>query len=246
MQVAFAARLPPPSETLVAPGAAETAPPPQVVEAFGVEATTSPFGSVSVNAMLVSATAPAAVLGMVIVSVDVPPVVNVAGENDFEITDGVLIVRSAVVGALFVTFCVSVSALAGIVLVYVPDTMPVTDVMMVHVAAAARLPPLKATVVLPAVAVTVPPQVVDAFGDDATVTPLGNVSVNAMPLRATAPASVFGMVIVNVEALPELIDVGENAFVIPSGAVIVRSAVVGVVLVTFCVSLSALAGMVLV
>jgi hypothetical protein len=125
--------------------------------------------------MLVSATAPTAVFGMLIVSVDVLPVLNVGGENDFEITDGVLIVRSAVVGAMLVTFWVSVSALAGIVFVYVPLAVPVTDTTMLHDAPAARLPPLSATVVPPPVAVTVPPpQVVDAFGADATVTPTGN------------------------------------------------------------------------
>ena len=81
-----------------------------------------------------------------------------------------------------------------------PVAVPVTDTVIVHVAFAARLPPLSATLEPPAVALTVPPpHVVDAFGVDAIVTPAGNVSVNDMPLSATAPASVFGMVIVSVD-----------------------------------------------
>ena len=112
----MAARLPPLSDTLVAPGVAVTVPP-HVVDAFGVDATVTPAGKLSVSAMPVSATAPTAVFGMVIVSVDVLPVVNVAGENDLVMLDGAVTVRSAVVGAVLVTFCVSVSALAGIVLV---------------------------------------------------------------------------------------------------------------------------------
>ena len=73
----------------------------------------------------------------------------------------------------------------------------------------------------------------------------GNVSVNDMPLSATAPAAVFGIVIVSVDVAPEAIDVGENALAMATGAVAVSVAVAGVSLVTPCVSVSAPAGITL-
>jgi len=67
VHVALAAIVPPPSATLDPPAVAVAAPAGQVVEAYGVEATVTPAGSVSVKATPVSATAPGAVLGIVIV-----------------------------------------------------------------------------------------------------------------------------------------------------------------------------------
>ena len=103
--------------------------------------------------------------------------------------------------------------------------------MIVHVPAAATVPPASATLPLPAIAVIVPPvQVVDALGGVATTTLTGNVSVSAIPLNAAAPEAVFATVIVNVEDAPDAIDVGENAFVRVGfgGAVNVSLPVVGV------------------
>ncbi len=67
-----------------------------------------------------------------------------------------------------------------------------------------------------AVVVTVPPQIVaDAF---ATVSPVGNVSVNATPVKATA--FVAGFVIVNVSEVVAFsgIVLGLNTFAIDGGA----------------------------
>jgi hypothetical protein len=127
-------------------------------------------------------------------------------------------------------------------------TVPVTLTVIVQDALAATEPPLSATLPLPATAVTVPaPQVVAALGVAAIDTPLGSVSVKAMPLSATAPEAVFGIVIVSVEVPPAVIDVGENAFAIESAAgVIVKFAVAALPFETLCVSLRLADGMLLV
>jgi hypothetical protein len=102
-------------------------------------------------------------------------------------------------------------------------TVPVTLTVIVHEALTASEPPLKATLLPPAVAVTVPPHVVAALGVAAIVTPVGNVSVRPIPPSATAPEAVLGIVIVSVEVPPEVIVVGENALLSESEAgVIVR------------------------
>jgi hypothetical protein len=238
-----AATLPPLSVTV--PPLAATVPAPHVVDAVGVDATVTPLGNVSVNIIPLSATEPVAVLGMVIVSVDVPPEGIDVGENALVIPTGAVTVRLAVAGVVLVTFCVSVSEFGGIVLVYVFVAVAVTGTVIEHVPPAATLPLLSVTV--PPVATTVPPpHVVDAVGVEATVTPLGNVSVNVIPLSATEPAAVFGIMMVSVDVPPDGIDVGENAFVIATAVFMLRFAVAGVAFVTPCVSVSALAGIVLV
>jgi hypothetical protein len=95
------------------------------------------------------------------------------------------------------------------------------------------LPPESAT--LPPDAVAVPPQVVAAFGVTAAVTFVGNVSVRATPLNATALVAVFATVIVRVDAPPKTIDVGEKVFAIATGGATVNVAVAGALLVTPCV-----------
>src|SRR5712692_5501787 len=66
---------------------------------------------------------------------------------------------------------------------------------------AATVPPLRPTVVPPAVAEKVPPQALDALGGLDTCKPAGRLSVNASPVRANAE---FGLLMVNVRvvALP--------------------------------------------
>lgn len=118
VHVALAASVPPPSATLVSPAAAVTVPAGQVVAAFGVAAIVTPEGNVSVNATPKSATAPGAVLGMLIVSTDVPPAAIVAGEKALlRAMAARLIVRVAVAVGEFETPCVVVNAFAAIVLV---------------------------------------------------------------------------------------------------------------------------------
>jgi hypothetical protein len=97
----------------------------------------------------------------------------------------------------------------------VPVLLPVTSTVTVQVmspvfaGADASEPPLNCTLPLPAAAVTVPPQVVDAFGVAAIVIPLGKVSVR---LIGESPVELkLWIVIVKVEVPPLMIVVGENA-----------------------------------
>ena len=118
VHVAPAASVPLASATLVPPASAVTVPAAHVVAAFGVVAIVTPEGSVSVSATPESATAPAAVLGMVIVSTDVPPAEIDAGRNALlRAMAARLIVKLAVAVAEFETPCVFVNAFAAIVLV---------------------------------------------------------------------------------------------------------------------------------
>ena len=125
--------------------------------------------------------------------------------------------------------------------------LDVTLTVTVQLAPAPTLPPLSATLEPPAVADAVPlPHVVEAFGVLPAVTPLGNVSVNATPVSATAFAAVFATVIVKTDVPPTEIGVGLNALLsVTFGALTTSVAVAAVVFVAPCVLVSALAGMVL-
>ena len=126
--------------------------------------------------------------------------------------------------------------------------MPVTFTVIVQVAAAASEPFASAMLVPPAVAVTDPaPQVVDAFGADAIVTPDGSASVNATPESATLPIAVLGMLIVKTDVSPAEIVAGANASlsVVPARWML-RSAVAGAAFETPCVVDSAFAAIVFV
>jgi hypothetical protein len=83
------------------------------------------------------------------------------------------------------------------VFVTVPAWVPVTLSAIVHVEpGVAMLPPVTLTLVEFAAAVTVPPQVFDTPGVDATCRPFVSVSLNAMPFSAVVLFA--GFVIVNV------------------------------------------------
>src|SRR5437588_10901344 len=74
---------------------------------------------------------------------------------------------------------------APVVLVTVPDCVPVTFTTIVQVApGVAILPPVRLMLVEFAAAVTVPPQLFVTPGVDATCNPLVNVSLNAIPFSA--------------------------------------------------------------
>lgn len=92
-----------------------------------------------------------------------------------------------------------------------------TGTVIVQVALAPTLPPLSDALVAPGAALTVAPpavlQVVVAAGDAATVIPDGRLSVSDTPVRATAPAAVFAIVIVSVDVPPPAIGLGLNALV---------------------------------
>jgi hypothetical protein len=208
-----------------------------------------PLGSVSVSAIPLSATEPAAVFGIVIVRTDVPPAGMVAGAKAFaSVMLFSVIARFAVAGAEFETPCVVVSALAAIVLVYDAAVAPVTLTVIVQVPFAFNVPADNATLAEPAAAATVPPsQVVAALGVEAIVRPLGSVSVSAMPLSATEPAAVFGIVMVSVEIPPAGMVAGAKAFAsVMVLRLTVRFAVADAGFVTPCVVVSALIGIVFV
>jgi hypothetical protein len=112
-----AARVPPESVTDVAAGAAATVPAPHVVAAFGVGATWTFVGKVSVSDIPASATASEDALTTCIVSVEVPFVAIATGANVFAIPTPELLptLSDACAGAAFVEPCASESEDAGIV-----------------------------------------------------------------------------------------------------------------------------------
>ncbi len=190
-----------------APAAAVSVPPVQVVEALGVAATSTPVGRLSVKLRDV-ASPPLALLLMVKVTVDVPPMPIDAGANAL-----------AKVGAVAVTVRFTavesdgpndeLRVMTG--LVWVPVAVPVTSTVTVQLADAAAVPEAKLMVLLAATAVGVPAaQVVAAFGVAATTTPVGRLSVNDRPV-ASEPLAVLLMVKVTVELLPMTTLAGANA-----------------------------------
>jgi hypothetical protein len=214
VHVLAAATDPPLSESEELPATPVTVPL-HVVARFGTAAIVMPLGSASASAIPESAIAPEAVLLIVTVSVDVPPDVIDVGENALLRLTGGATVKTALAGDALVAPCVVVSALAGIVFVYVPAADAVTFTAIVHVAFAPTLPPLSAADDAPATAVTVPPvHVVEADGVVAIVTPDGKLSVRPMPLSAAAPLAVFATVIVNVDVPPGAIEDGLKLFAI--------------------------------
>jgi hypothetical protein len=135
-----------------------------------------------------------------------------------------------------------VIALAAVVTVNEPRLLPVMATVTVHVAPTASVAFASENVVAPPVALTVPlAQVVDAPGDDASVTPAGSVCVKASAVRAIALVPVFAIVMVNGDVPVATIDAGENALVTVSGdGVLTESvALVGARFVTFCVVVTA-------
>src|SRR5947209_16669074 len=119
---------------------------------------------------------------------------------------------------------------APVVLVTVPDCVPVTFTTIVHVLpGVAMLPPVRLMLVELAAAVTVPPQVLLTPGVDATCKPLVNVSLNATPFSALVLLA--GLVIVNVTVVVpfSVIFAAPNALLIVGGATTFNSAVLLVV-----------------
>jgi hypothetical protein len=180
-QVLLIAIVEPVKETLPEPATAVAVPPHVFASPFGV-ATTSPAGSVSVNATPVSAAVFAA--GFVVESVsEVVPfsgmktapkaLVMEGGASTVRLADAVPPVPPSVE----VTF--------PVVLFLVPAVVPVTLTENVHDALAARVPPNRLTVPEPAVAVIVPaPHVpVNPFGVE-TTKPAGSVSLKPTPVSA--------------------------------------------------------------
>jgi len=104
----------------------------------------------------------------------------------------------------------SVELIAPVVLLLTPVVVAVTSTFTVQFEFAARVPPVKVSVVSPALGVKVPPQAVVALGVAATCNPDGRVSLNAIPVKAVVR---FGLVMVKVrvDTPPVQIVVGLNA-----------------------------------
>src|SRR5581483_3792474 len=233
---ALEATVPPDRLTEPEPAVAVAVPPHVFVKPFGF-ATTRPAGRLSVNDNPVSATL---VFGLVMLMVsDVVPfsgilvapntLVTVAGEA----TISVAVLLVAPVPPL-------VELTAPVVLVTVPDCVPVTFTTIVHVdPGVATLPPVRLMLVELAAAVTVPPQVLLTPGVDATCNRLVSVSLNAIPFSAVVLLA--GLVIVNVTVVVPFSAVfaAPNALLIVGGATTFRVAVLLVVPVPPCVELIA-------
>jgi hypothetical protein len=86
----------------------------------------------------------------------------------------------------------------SLIFVYSPATFPKILTEMVQDAVAAKLPPLQVIVGPPAMAVTVPLQVVDRPLGVATRSPLGRLSVKPTPLKALVE---FGLLMLKVRVL---------------------------------------------
>jgi len=119
------------------------------------------------------------------------------GLNALVMVGGLATVRVAVLLAAPVPPLVELTA--PVVLGIIPVCVPVTFTAMVHeVPGVAMLPPVRLMLVLPAVAVTIPPQVLLTPGVPATCSPFVNVSVNATPLSAVVLAAGLPIVKVSV------------------------------------------------
>src|SRR5581483_7488119 len=173
------ARFPPVRLILMPPAFAVIVPAPQVpVSPVGV-AMASPVGNVSVKPMPVSPTVLAAGLVTVKLRVVVPP----SG------TDGapkaLVIIGGATTGILAVAVFpapLSSAVTAPVVFVCWPAAVPVTFTPNVHESVAGSVAPDKLIVLVPAVAMMIPPPQlpVETAGVD-TTRPAGNASLNATP-----------------------------------------------------------------
>src|SRR5258706_4103465 len=199
--------LPPPPTAVAAP-----VPDGHVVVTFGVAATSTLAGSVSVKLMPDCAGLPAPLV-IVKVSVEVPPASIVVGAkalfNDACTTVSVWLVTPFAMPPIAVTLAAP--------LVYTAAVVLVTSTLTVEVEApTAELPPLPpmVKVPVPAAAVTVgaPPQLFTTFGVPAMTRLAGQVSVKVRLVRASDPA---GLVTVKVSVLtcPTPMVVGAKALV---------------------------------
>ena len=195
----------------------------------GVPATVMPSGNVSVNPTPVTVVPDATLFGLVIVNVNVelPPGIVFAGANALAITGGATTVNVGVL--LVVPVPPSVEVIVPVVFGFAPGVVPVTLTWNVHDDPAAgdavSEPFDRLTMLVPAVAEIVPiPQAPTTTGGDATTSPVGSESLNAIPFNADA---VFPFVIVNDSEVVPLrgMVAAPNALLIVGGAITVRFAV---------------------
>ena len=115
--------------------------------------------------------------------VDVPLTGTVDAPKDLEIVGGDATTKLAVL--LVVPVPPLVELIAPVVLLTVPDCVPMTFTVTVQVLEAEIAPPDRLIVVVLAAAVTDPPQVSDTPGAEATCSPLRRESLNATPVSDT-------------------------------------------------------------
>ena len=187
-------------------------------------ATVRPVGKVSVNATPATATALAAGFVMVNVSEVVAFKAIFAGLNTFAMVGGATTLIEAVAGAPVPP---SFELTLLVVLLCVPAAIPVTFTEKLQDAFAARVPPARAMLFVPAVAVTVPaPQeLLKPFGVEMT-SPEGNASLNTRPVRADVR---FGLLMVKVSEVEPFSGMltAPNVLVIAGGALTVKEAFAG-------------------
>jgi hypothetical protein len=214
----------PPLKLMLPEPAVAVAVPTQVPpKPFGV-ATTSPVGSVSVNATPASATVLAAGLVSVKVSVETPFTAMAVGLNAFAMEGGATTTMDA---EAVPPVPPSVEVMSPVVLFWVPGAMPTTFTENVHEPPAGSVPPERFTTekpeMPPVVMVPAPQEPVRPLGV-ATFKPAGSVSPKPMPVNATVA---FGLVTVKVSVVVPFSGMlaAPNALVNVGGAVTVRVAV---------------------
>jgi len=211
----------PPVKLMVVSPAPGVNVPPHVLLAPGTVATCRPVGKGSLTATPLKAV-PVFGLVMVKVRVEVPPTAVVVGEKALLMLGGATTVSVTVL--LLEPVPPSVEVTAPVVLDLVPAVLPVTFTLMVQGLLSTILPPLRLMLLLPAVAVRVPPHVLLAPFGVATISPETRVSEKATPLKAVP---VLGLVMVNVTLVEPLsgILLAPNALVMVGGATTVSVAV---------------------
>src|SRR5713101_965372 len=191
--------------------------PPQLLTTPGGVLTTSPAGKLSLTAMPVSTKA--FELPMVKVMLVLPLRAILCTPKNLVMLGSAATLRLA----LAVLPVPPLLELTGpVVLVYMPETAPVTVTLNTHWLFTATLAPLR-TIPVGAVVVRVPPQVLDELL--ATVSPAGRVSLNPTPVRAAVLAAGFVMVKVSDVVAFNPIAAGLKALAIEGAATTVRTAV---------------------
>jgi hypothetical protein len=219
VQLTPAANTAPERLSELAPAVAVMVPPPQdPVSPLGVEIK-RPEGRVSVKPIPCSVVAALLFNRVKLREVELPTAM-LAAPNDLLMVGGDTTVRLAL--AVFpVPPLVEVT---WTLLFNVPAELPFTLTETAHVPLVASEPPARLTEPAPAVAVTVPPQVLVALGVAATTIPLGNVSLNAKPVNARLA---LGLVMLNVTVLvpPSATEVGLKLLEIEGAVPTLRLAV---------------------
>src|SRR5262249_4535171 len=221
-QEALAATVPPDRVTEPEPAVAVAVPPQVLFRLFGV-ATTRPAGRLSVNDNPVRLTL---VFGLVMLMVS--DVVRFSGilvaPNDLFTVAGEATISVAVL--LVAPVPPLVELIAPVVLVTVPDCVPVTFTTIVQVAPGLAIDsPDKLIEVELAAAVTVPPQLLVTPGVEATCRPPVSVSLKAIPFSADVFAAGLVMVKVTVVVPFSEIAAAPNALLIVGGATTLSVAV---------------------